>query len=167
MDNPRGQRGGKKRRESLCFELGISFDFWPDLHCSVSRSQTSFSPRQLKHSLCTFQLAAAPGLGPLLCHCPSPGLQSLLSSGRPRRIPGKLEAGHSERRLWAFPLPRPPSPQPWGPFPRRSGYWAVWAEHSELPLQGLGALAEGQAPAETFWNLLGIQRRLPGCSVVP
>lgn len=45
MDNPRGVERGEEKRESLCFELRMGSDFWPDLTAWLMESKPRLGDR--------------------------------------------------------------------------------------------------------------------------
>lgn len=128
MDNSQGVGWGRREeKKNLYFELRISSDFWPDLH---QWSQNSFpdrgeqppQPAKAFHTV-FLSCAAALGLGPFMSPPNNP------SSPVPAQL-RRIQENSRETRgrtLRGEALPRPPRPQPWGHFPRRSGYRAVWA----------------------------------------
>lgn len=90
MDNPRGEGRKREERESLCFELRISFDFWPDLHCLVSGARTA-SLRQQSSSPLPPQCSHCVPLSSLLLWDWDP---SCLTTGPSPPVPAQLRRTH-------------------------------------------------------------------------
>lgn len=146
MDNPRGEGRKREERESLCFELRISFDFWPDLHCLVSGARTA-SLRQQSSSPLPPQCSHCVPLSSLLLWDWDP---SCLTTGPSPPVPAQLRRTHeNSTETWgqhtggrlAPPLPRPPSPGVAFSSDLVTGQY-------RLPLQGSSAVAKSLAPAD-------------------
>ena len=118
MDNSQGVGWGRREEKKTCILSSESALISGLISTSGARTasltEESSLPNRPKHfTLCSFHVLLHWGWDPLCHHPTTPVLQSLLSSGGSRRIPGRPEAGHSEGRLYPDPL----APSPGVTFP--------------------------------------------------